>query len=212
MHKFRILQFLLEQRLIAIVRAGSADVALRTAEACIEGGATALEIAFTTPDTLDVIRTLTRRYGDRILVGAGTVLDAETARMAILAGAKFLLAPNVEASVMRTCGRYQVVSIPGASTPSEIVTALEAGADIVKVFPGETLGPQHLKALLAPLPYAPLIPSGGVSLQNLEAWFNHGAVAVSAGSSISGPGAQGDFKAVTANARAFVEAISRIGR
>ncbi|TFW01173.1 bifunctional 4-hydroxy-2-oxoglutarate aldolase/2-dehydro-3-deoxy-phosphogluconate aldolase, partial [Oxalobacteraceae bacterium OM1] len=184
MFKLRILQFLAEKRLIAIVRAGSADVALQTAEACIAGGAVALEIAFTTPDTLEVIRTLVGRHGNRILVGAGTVLDAETARMAILAGARFMLAPNVEPAVIRTCNRYQVVSIPGASTPTEIVSAMEAGADLVKVFPGEAFGPQYFKALLAPLPYAPLMPSGGVTLENLEAWFQHGAVAVSAGSSI----------------------------
>ena len=212
MYKHQILQRIFDARIIGIVRADNADTAHGTAQACIEGRVTALEIAFTTPDTLDVLKALRQRHGDRVLLGAGTVLDAETARLAILAGAHFLLAPNFNPSMVRACNRYQVAAVPGASTPTEVVAALEAGADIIKVFPGESYGPEYFKALRAPLPYAPLMPSGGVSLQNLEAWFRNGAVAVSVGSSLAGPGARGDYAAVTVNARAFMEAVERIPR
>ncbi|KRB83475.1 bifunctional 2-keto-4-hydroxyglutarate aldolase/2-keto-3-deoxy-6-phosphogluconate aldolase [Noviherbaspirillum sp. Root189] len=209
MKKLNILQQIVGCKLIAIVRSNSSAAALATAEACIEGGATTIEVAFTTPDALDVIKTLVDRHHDQALIGAGTVLDAETARMAILAGAGFLLAPNLNVDVIRVCNRYQVVSIPGISTPSEAVQALESGADFLKVFPSEIYGPEYFKALKAPLPHAPLIPSGGVSLNNVDAWFQHGAVAVSAGSSLTGPGAHGDYAAVTENARKFVAAVSR---
>jgi 2-dehydro-3-deoxyphosphogluconate aldolase/(4S)-4-hydroxy-2-oxoglutarate aldolase len=212
MYKLKILQRIIDAGIIGIVRANSGNAALQMAQACIDGGVTTLEISFTTPDTLDVIKLLRQRHGEAVLVGAGTVLDAETARIAILAGAQFILAPNLNEGVIRTCSRYQVVSMPGVSTATEVVQALEAGADIVKVFPGDTFGPAYFKALQAPLPHAPLMPSGGVSLENLETWFANGAVAVGVGGSLTAPGALGDYAGVTANARAFVGALSRIQR
>lgn len=210
MFKTDILQRILANGMVAIVRADTPDAALALAEACIAGGVTALEVAFTTPDTLGILKTLRQRHGDAVLLGAGTVLDPETARMAILAGAQFIISPGVNTDTIRLCNRYQVPAMPGAMTPTEIVTALEAGADIVKVFPGEAFGPEYIKALRAPLPQAPLMPTGGVTIENMGDWFQYGSVAVGIGSSLTGPAKNGDYAAVTANACAFVQRMREI--
>ena len=204
------MQRIYQAGMIAIVRAESRDAALALSDACIAGGVTALEIAFTTPDTLDVIKTLRQRHGDSVLIGAGTVLDATTARLAILAGAQCIISPGIDIETIRLCNRYQVPSLPGAMTPTEILCALEAGADIVKVFPGEAFGPSYLKAVRAPLPHAPLMPTGGVTLDNIEQWFAYGAVAVGVGGSLTAPAQCGDFMAVTERAREFVQRMNRI--
>src|SRR5476649_2713882 len=205
MLKHAIFQGIVQRRMVGIVRAGSADIALGIAEACIAGGITALEVAFTTPGTLDVIKTLRQRHGDEVMLGAGTVLDPETARLAILAGAQFIISPSVKLDTIRMCQRYQVLAMPGVMTPTEIVTALEAGADIIKIFPAEMFGPAYIKALSAPL-----LPTGGVTVDNLGEWFANGALAVGIGSSLSGPGANGDFAAVEERARAFVAAMEKV--
>lgn len=210
MFKIDILQRILANGMVAIVRADTPDAALALAEACIAGGVTALEVAFTTPDTLGVLKTLRQRHGAAVLLGAGTVLDPETARIAILAGAQFIISPGVNTDTIRLCNRYQVPAMPGAMTPTEIVTALEAGADIVKVFPGEAFGPEYIKALRAPLPQAPLMPTGGVTLENMGDWFKNGSVAVGIGSSLTGPAKNGDYAAVTSNAHAFVQRMREI--
>lgn len=210
MQKLNILLRILQNPVVAIVRADDSEQALRLADACIAGGITALEVSLTTPAGIDVIRTLVERYGDGVVIGAGTVLDTETARLSILAGARFLLSPSLDEAVIRTCNRYQVVSMPGVATATEVVRAMEAGADIVKVFPGEAFGPGYLKALRAPLPHAPLMPSGGVTLENLASWFANGAVAVGVGGSITGQGHGSDLEEVTRAARTFVEACGRI--
>ena len=210
MQKHTVFEGIIERGMVGIVRAGSPDAALQIAEACIAGGITALEVAFTTPDTLGVLRTLRERHGHDVLLGAGTVLDTETARAAILAGAQFIISPGVNVETIALCQRYQVLAMPGAMTPTEIVTALQAGADIVKVFPAEMFGPAYIKALRAPLPQAPLMPTGGVTVENLAEWFASGAVAVGIGSSLSGPGAKGDYAAVTARAQAFVAQLAAL--
>ncbi|MED5614682.1 bifunctional 2-keto-4-hydroxyglutarate aldolase/2-keto-3-deoxy-6-phosphogluconate aldolase [Janthinobacterium sp. P210005] len=210
MQKHTVFEGILERGMVGIVRAPSAQAAVQIAEACIAGGITALEVAFTTPDTLGVLRTLRERHGHDVLLGAGTVLDTETARAAILAGAQFIISPGVNVETITLCQRYQVLSMPGAMTPTEIVTALQAGADIVKVFPAEMFGPAYIKALRAPLPQAPLMPTGGVTVENLHAWFASGAVAVGIGSSLSGSGATGDYAAVTARAQAFVAKMAAV--
>jgi 2-dehydro-3-deoxyphosphogluconate aldolase/(4S)-4-hydroxy-2-oxoglutarate aldolase len=210
MFKHEIFQGVLERRLVAIVRAETPEAALEMSEACIAGGITALEVAFTTPGTIDVIKTLRERHGPDVMLGAGTVLDPETARLAILAGAQFIISPSVNVETIKVCQRYQVLAMPGVMTPTEIVTALEAGADIVKIFPAEIFGPAYLKALRAPLPHAPLMPTGGVSVDNLAAWFDNGAMAVGIGSSLTGPASKGDYAAVTTRARQFVERMDSI--
>ena len=210
--KHDIFRGILERRMVAIVRAGTPDAALQMAEACIAGGITALEVAFTTPDTVGVLRTLSERHGVDVMLGAGTVLDPETARHAILAGAQFIISPSVNVETIKIAQRYQVLSMPGAMTPTEIGAALDAGADIIKVFPAEVFGPSYIKALKAPLPQAPLMPTGGVTVDNLADWFANGATAVGIGSSLTGPAASGDYTAVTTRARAFVEKMDAIKR
>jgi len=210
MLKHTIFNAILERRMVGIIRADAPEAALQLAEACIAGGITALEVAFTTPGTLDVIKTLRQRHGPDVLLGAGTVLEPETARLAILAGAQFIISPSLNVETIRLCQRYQVLSMPGVMTPTEIVAALEAGADIIKIFPAEVLGPAYIKALCAPLPQAPLMPTGGVSVDNLATWFESGALAVGIGGSLTGPAASGDYLAVTARARAFVERMALI--
>lgn len=212
MMKHDIFQGILDRRMVAIVRAGTPDAALQMAEACIAGGITALEVAFTTPDTVGVIKTLRERHGANVMLGAGTVLDPETARHAILAGAQFIISPSVNVETIKIAQRYQVLSMPGAMTPTEIGLALDAGADIIKVFPAEVFGPSYIKALKAPLPQAPLMPTGGVTVENLADWFASGATAVGIGSSLTGPAANGDYSAVTTRARAFVEKMDAIKR
>jgi len=212
MMKHDIFQGILDRRMVAIVRAGTPDAALQMAEACIAGGITALEVAFTTPDTVGVIKTLRQRHGADVMLGAGTVLDPETARHAILAGAQFIISPSVNVETIKIAQRYQVLAMPGAMTPTEIGLALDAGADIIKVFPAEVFGPSYIKALKAPLPQAPLMPTGGVTVENLADWFASGATAVGIGSSLTGPAANGDYSAVTTRARAFVEKMDAIKR
>ena len=210
MLKHTILKRIHDAGMVAIVRADTADAALALAEACIAGGVTALEVAFTTPGTLEVITSLRRRHGNDVLIGAGTVLDEQTARLAILAGAQFIISPGIDLATIRVCHRYQIPVLPGAMTPTEIIAALEAGADIIKIFPAEAFGPAYVKALLAPLPQAPLMPTGGVTLDNLAEWFKQGSVAVGIGGSLSAPARAGNYAAVTANAREFVRRMAEI--
>lgn len=212
MIKLDILDTIRRQRLIGIIRRPDFESALHCAEACIEEGLTCLEIALTTPDGLDLIRTLNKAHGDNVLIGTGTVLDPETARLALFAGAKFLLAPSVHCDVIEVCHRYGAVSIPGAFSPTEIVTALRAGADIIKLFPGGALGPQYLKDVASPLSQVAFMPSGGVSLENIESWFASGAVAVGVGGSLTSGASSGDYDSVRKTARAFVDKATQCHR
>jgi 2-dehydro-3-deoxyphosphogluconate aldolase / (4S)-4-hydroxy-2-oxoglutarate aldolase len=212
MLKLKVLGEILESGLVAIVRTHSADLATRIAEACARGGAAAIEITFTVPGAGAVIEHLAKEYrsGD-ILIGAGTVLDPETARIAILAGAQYIVSPSVNVETARLCNRYQVPYMPGAGTMREIVEAMECGADIVKLFPGETLGPAFVKAVKGPLPQASLMPTGGVSVDNVAEWIKAGAVAVGVGGSLTAGAEKGNLQQVTDTAKQFVEKI-RIAR
>ncbi len=195
--------------LIAVVRAESDEQALRIAEACQAGGAAAIEITFTVPGAVRAIEVLARRFPpDEILIGAGTVLDPETARAAILAGAHFIVSPCMSAKTVRLCHRYGVLCMPGAMTVREILEAIELGAELVKVFPGEVLGPAFVKAVRGPLPHARLVPTGGVSLNNVGEWIRAGSVAVGVGGSLTAGARTGDFEAVTEMTKRFVEAIT----
>jgi 2-dehydro-3-deoxyphosphogluconate aldolase/(4S)-4-hydroxy-2-oxoglutarate aldolase len=207
MKKLDVLAAMREAKLIAIIREHDPDTALRVAQACIAGGVRCLEIALTTPGGLDVVAKLSKATD--VVVGAGTVLDPETANAAIRAGSSFLLSPAVNVDVIRMSSRHGVVSIPGAFSPTEVVTALDAGADVIKVFPAATLGPQHIAAIAAPLPQAAFLPSGGVTLDNLAGWFVPGVVAVGVGGPLSYAAAGGDFAAITDTASRFVDAAAR---
>lgn len=186
MFKQDVLQKIVGPGLVAVIRASSADAAARIAEACVEGGIQALEVTFTVPNAAAAIADLSKRYQSTdVAIGAGTVLDSETARIAILAGAQFVVSPASDADTARLCRRYQVAYLPGAGTAGEIIRALEDGADIVKVFPGEVLGPAFVKAVRGPLPQAPLMPTGGVSLDTAEQWIKAGCVALGVGGELT---------------------------
>lgn len=194
--------------LVAVVRTESAEKAYRIFDACIEGGVAAIEITFTVPGAHKIIEDLASKYnsGD-IILGAGTVLDPETARIAILSGAQYIVSPNVNLDTIKLCNRYQVPSMPGAMTIKEIIEAMEAGADIIKIFPGNLFGPDIIKSAMGPLPQAPMMPTGGVSIETVKDWINAGAVAVGAGSSLTKGEKTGDYAAITATAKEFLKRI-----
>ena len=206
--KLVVLSRVLESGLVAIVRTDSPDQAARIAAACAEGGVAALEVTFTVPGASGVIESLVKRYKpEQMSIGAGTVLDPETARIALLAGAQFLVSPALSANTARLANRYQIPYMPGVATPREVIEALECGCEVLKVFPGETLGPAFIKAVKAPLPQASLMPTGGVSIDNVGEWIAAGAVAVGVGGNLTAGGKTGDFVSITALAKRFLAAI-----
>jgi len=206
--KIEIVRQIVNGGLVAVIRAASPHQAIQIADACVAGGVTALEIAFTTPAAADAISCLTEKYRDReFIIGAGTVIDPETARIAILAGAQFIVSPAISFSTARLCNRYQIPYLPGASTIKEIIKALEVGASIVKIFPGEILGPAFVKAVHGPLPHAPLMPTGGVTLENAKDWMDAGCVALGVGGSLTQTANTGDFESITRLAQEFIRTI-----
>jgi 2-dehydro-3-deoxyphosphogluconate aldolase/(4S)-4-hydroxy-2-oxoglutarate aldolase len=200
-----------EGGVIAIVRFDRSEELIRVARAVRGGGVRAIEFTMTTPNALQIIEQSAREFGHDVLLGAGTVLDAETARAAILAGAEFIVAPTLDPATVEVCRRYSKVVIPGAFTPTEILTAWECGADFVKVFPAEFGGPAYFKAVLAPLPQVKLIPVGGVSLETTGEFIKAGAAAVAVGSNLVKKSAIAAkrFDELTDLARGFVEAVRR---
>jgi len=184
---------ILEGGIVAVVRSESSEPLVKVIRALAEGGVTAAEVTFTVPDAVDVIRQVRREVGDAVVLGAGTVLDPETARAAILAGAEYIVAPTVNLDVVRLCRRYDKVVMPGAFSPTEILTAWEAGADVVKVFPADVGGPSYLKALRGPLPQVRLMPTGGVDLTTAESFLKAGACCLGVGSALVDP------KAISSN-------------
>ena len=206
--KLTVLGKIVDSGLVAVVRAEGCEQASRIVEACAQGGVAAIEITFTVPGAAAVIADLARRYATgEILVGAGTVLDSETAHAAILAGAQFVVGPCLNPDAARFCNRHQVPYMPGAGTVKEIVEAMECGADIVKIFPGETLGPTFIKAVRGPLPRACLMPTGGVGLENVGEWIRAGCVAVGVGGNLTGGAKRGDYQSITDLARQFMAKI-----
>lgn len=206
--KLRVVGKIIEAGLVAIVRAESAEQAECITKACAAGGVAALEVTFTVPEAADVIsRVAGAAQAQGILLGAGTVLDPETARAAILAGAQFIVSPSVNPETARLCNRYQVPYMPGTATMREIIEAMECGADIVKLFPGELFGPSFVRATKGPLPQASLMPTGGVSLENVEEWIEAGSVAVGVGGSLTAGAKKGDYASVTRIAKEFIKKI-----
>jgi len=184
MSKHEDLQRVLDCGIVAIIRASSGEQLVKVARALHEGGVNVLEVTFTVPNVLEILQAVRKDLGNKILLGAGTVLDTETCRAALLAGAEFIVSPCVNTDVIRMCKRYDKLAMPGAFTPTEVLTAWEAGADIVKIFPGEVGGANYLKALKAPLPQIRMMPTGGVDLETLPAFFKAGACAVGVGSNL----------------------------
>ena len=207
--KEQLMQAVLDAGVIAVIRSPSVELLLPIAEALLEGGIPAIEVTMSTPKAIRGIEMLADKFGDRAVVGVGTVLDAATCRDAISAGAEFVLSPHFDDEVVATTRRYGKISVPGAFTPTEILRAWTAGADIVKIFPSTTLGPGYIRDLLAPLPQLKLSPTGGVDAKNAGDWIKAGAVCVGAGSSLISKDALAsqDWAAITAKARLFVDAI-----
>lgn len=197
-----------ESGIVLIIRSDSEQEALAVAEAAIEGGIKVLEITMSVPNALQVIKTLSNKYTE-VLVGAGTILDGETARAAILAGAELLVSPQLNPEMIKMANRYQAITISGAFTPKEVLESLEAGADIVKLFPAEVVGPQYVKAIKAPMSQAPIAPTGGVTPQNVHEWLQAGCVGVGVGSYITKAAQKdGDYRKVTAAAKEFLQAVA----
>lgn len=208
MDKEKIITRITDSGIVAVVRAESADQAKRITDACIEGGVAAIELTFTVPYAHHVIEDLAKSYlPEDIILGAGTVMDSETARIAILSGANYIVSPFFNPEVVKTCNRYRVACMPGAMTIKEVVEAMEAGADIVKIFPGDAFGPNIIKAIKGPVPQAKMMPTGGVDVNNVDKWIKAGAVAVGAGGSLTAGAKTGDYAAITATAKEFVEKI-----
>ena len=205
MQKYDYLNRLINTGCVAVVRGDDADEAVKTVDAVIAGGVTGIELTFTVPHADKALDELSEKYGDRedVLIGAGTVLDPATARLAIIAGAKFIVSPSFNADVAKICNLYSIPYTPGCFTPTEIQTALEAGDDLVKVFPGSVAGPAMVKALHGPFPQLAIMPTGGVSLDNLETWFDAGVTLVGAGSNLTAAAKTGDYAGVTATAKKY---------
>ena len=206
--KLGTLQRIVDSGLVAAIRTKTLEQSIEVAQACHEAGVGAIEITFTVPGAEAAIRELARQFPKQeFVLGAGTVLDPETARIAILAGAHYIVSPSLNEATVRLCNRYQIPCIPGAMTVEEVCRALECGSDIVKLFPGELFGPSAIKAIRGPLPQANLLPTGGVSLQNVAEWIHAGAVAVAVGGALTRALESGGRSGVTDTARKFIEKI-----
>jgi len=212
MNKASVLKTITDTGLVPIVRATSSEDALKAVEAIRAAGISTVEITMTVPGAIQLLETLSAQLGDKVLLGAGTVLDPETARLAILAGAEFLISPTLNVNVIEMTRRYSKVSIPAGLTPTEIVAAWEAGADFVKVFPcGNMGGADYIKALKGPLPQIEMIPTGGVTLENAADFLRAGAAAIAVGGEIVDKKAMKEkrWEVITENARKFAEVVAR---
>ncbi len=209
MDKEENLRRLVKCGVISVIRARTPEDAVRIGKAVYAGGIDLVEVSMVTPGALDAISVMARDLGQKILVGAGTVFDPESARAAILAGAEFIVGPNINRGVIKVCRRYSKIVIPGALTPTEILTAWELGADIVKVFPASVGGPRYIHDILEPLPHVKLLPTGGVNLENVVGFIKAGAVAVAVGGALVDRKAveEGRLVVITENARSFFKAV-----
>ncbi len=210
MGKTEIIKKITDCGVVAVVRAESEEQAKKIAAACIEAGIVGIEITFTVPGALKIIESLSKEYSDdQIIIGAGTVLDKETARAAILAGAKYVVSPCLDADTVKLCNTYDIACMPGAMTVKEAVDGMKAGADIIKIFPGELFGPKIIKAFKGPLPQMKMMPTGGVTVDNIGEWIAAGAVAVGAGGSLTAGAKKGDYNSIVTIGRQMVEEVKK---
>lgn len=212
--KSQVLQKIADTGVVAVVRAEGPEQAEKIAQSCIKGGISAIEITYTVPGATEVIKSLKGKFSKQeLILGAGTVLDAKTAEEAITAGAVFIVGPNFDLEVSQLCQKRRIPYIPGCMTITEIVNAMHAGAELIKIFPGSVFGPDFIKAIKGPLPQAQLMPTGGVSLENVDEWIKNGCVAVGVGGELTRGAKTGDYDLITKTAAEFVKAIkhARIG-
>jgi len=215
MRKYKLLAQIQEAGVVAVLRGNSPEEVVRLADKAIEGGIRVIEVTMTVPYALEAITTLSKKYQSKdasaanyAIVGSGTVLDAETARATILAGAEFVVSPSLSRDAVLLCNRYRVPIMPGAMTVKEIAEALELGVDVIKLFPGNLYAPSMIPTIHGPLPQANLMPTGGVNLQNLKDWVKAGAFAVGIGSDLTKEALkQGNYELVAEQARAYVKAF-----
>lgn len=201
--KYEVLQRIEKVGVVAVIRAENSEQAKKIALACMEGGIDAIEITFTVPGAQNVIEDLVEEFGNKLLVGAGTVLDSETARISILAGANYIVSPGFNLETAKLCNRYQIPYMAGCMTLTEMITAMEAGVDVIKVFPGSAFGPDFIKAVKGPLPQAVMMPTGGVSIDNVDKWIKNGCIAVGVGGNLT----KGSSEDMTKAAKEFVEKV-----
>lgn len=210
MKKSNIIMELKKQGVVAVIRGNTLDEGIKISQACIAGGLKAIEMAYTNTNASEVIKQLNEMYQDdtEICIGAGTVLDAPTARLAILSGAKYIVSPSFDHETAVLCNRYGIPYIPGCMTIKEIVTAMEAGCEIIKLFPGSAFGTGYIGAIKSPLPQASIMVTGGVKLDNLDQWFDAGVDAIGVGGELNKLGEQGQFDEITRIASEYVRKTS----
>ena len=203
--KFDSIKKVQKAGIVAVVRGYSEENTYSVAKACIKGGVTAIELTFTSPNANITINKLCKEYNAnrRVIIGAGTVLDAATARIAIMAGAKFIVSPSFNKETAELCNLYELPYIPGCFSPTEVQLAMKFGVDVVKIFPASIVGKKVIKEMHGPFPHISIMPTGGITLEDMHEWFENGAFVVGVGGSLVGPGKKGDYQAVTNNARQF---------
>lgn len=208
-NNWKVINQIVSSGIVAVVRANSAKEAIKISKACLEGGISAIEITFTVPRAHQVIEALCDHFSNgEMIIGAGTVLDSETARIAILSGAQYIVSPHFDKDIALLCNTYKVPYMAGCMTITEVKEALSYGVDVVKLFPGSAFGPSFVKAINGPLPQAAIMPTGGVSLDNVEQWFKNGVVAVGVGGDLTAGAKTGDYASITTIAKQFVDKIN----
>ncbi|ONH64353.1 KHG/KDPG aldolase [Streptococcus parauberis] len=210
MKRYNILQQMINSGVVAVVRANSPEKAIKIVDAIIEGGIKSIELTYSVPQANDVIKELVDKYqGSGVTIGAGTVLEPISARLAIIAGAQFIVSPCFDREVAKLCNLYQIPYISGIFTPTEVKTALEYGSEVIKLFPGDISGANMIKDLKGPFPDLNILPSGGVNADNIKDWMKAGATIVSAGSSLYSIGKNDDFELITQNANEFIRSYQK---
>lgn len=212
MKKMKVLKALEDCGVVAVVRGNTKEVGVKISEACIKGKVKAIEVAYTNKFASDILKELQEKYSEfeDVVIGAGTVLDSETARLAILAGAKYIVSPSFSEETAKLCNRYKVPYIPGVMTINEIVKAHEIGVDVVKVFPGSAFGPGYISAIKGPLPYANMMVTGGVNLENIDLWKKAGVDLVGIGGELNKLGENGKFNEITELCIQYIEKFNKV--
>ncbi len=210
--RVKTLQRLKDAGVVAVIRGNTKEEAIKSSHAVVKGGIKGIELTFTVPQADQAISELVRDYRNdpEVVVGAGTVLDAVTARLAIMAGAEYIVSPNFDKDTAEMCNLYQIPYLPGCMTITEMKEALKAGVDIIKLFPGSAYGPGIVSAFKAPMPQLNIMPTGGVSLENMEDWFKAGVISVGVGGNLLAPAAQGDFEKITEIAAQYMDRFRMI--
>lgn len=209
MRKSEVISTLRKQRVVAVVRGNGLEEGLHISRACINGGLKAIEMTYTNASASEIIQQLSKEYENdpEVLIGAGTVLDDITARMAILAGAKYIVSPSFDQKTALLFNRYGIAYIPGCMTVTEIVTAMEAGSEMIKLFPGSAFGPKYISSLHSPLPQASIMVTGGVQLENVADWLKAGADAVGIGGEFNRLGAKGEYEEIEGLAKEYATCV-----